>query len=271
MAPYLRSPRSAVPRRGPPAPPAPRPAVPSRRTPPTIAAATRSPDCAPPRERERRGPAARDRAAERARRERRRLGLGEARQQPGARRLGDPVVDRAAEQLVVAERRAPRPSRPPAPPGAAATSRGTSRGQHGARVGGAHLLFGPHQDHRSARPAPGSWTMSSGLHAADQHDAAEQRRRDVVEVATRHRLLRDEARLEQRRRGRAARRAARSSRPRPPRPRRRCRPGRPRAAAPSGPRARCRGRPRATRARRRAPRARRAPRCDARDRAGGSG
>ena len=36
--------------------------------------------------------------------ERRGLGLGEARQQPGARRLGDAVVDRAAEQRVVAER-----------------------------------------------------------------------------------------------------------------------------------------------------------------------
>ena len=40
--------------------------------------------------------------------------------------------------------------------------------------------------------------MSVGLHAADQHDAAEQRRRDVVEVAPGDCLLGDEAGLEQR-------------------------------------------------------------------------
>ena len=75
-----------------------------------------------------------------------------------------------------------------------------------------------------------------------QHDAAEQRRRDVVGVPAGDRRFGLEARLEQVASVRAGDPAARWPPPRPPRRRRRCRPARRTAAGPSAPQRECRDR-----------------------------
>ena len=163
-----------------------------------------------------------------------RLRLGETRQQPArepARRCGRRSRGRAAR---VAAARAPRRSRRPAPPDAARSRASTVARQHAARLGGAQPLRPDAPGRRTAR-RHGEPHHVERVHRADEHDAAEQRRRDVVEMPARDRLFGDEARLEQR--VAVERRAQQRVRrpPRPPRPTRRCHPGRRRAAAPCGP------------------------------------
>ena len=224
----------------------------------------------PARERERRRAAPRDRAPERPRGERCRLGLGEAREQPRAGRLGDPVVDGAAQQLVVAERERG-DERPHLGRLVQRRLQRDRRREHRAGLLRAQLLLGADEHHhqlgrhreagrRPSAPCIGSARCRRAARARCCRGAARPpspRRRGRRRASACWSSGAPEQRVD-RHRARHRRRGA-------------ARPGRPRAAAPSAPRARCPARRRAARPPRRAPRARRARRCAAPDPAGASG
>ena len=90
----------------------------------------------------------------------------EAGKQRRARRLGDAIVDRAAEQLVVAGWRARPPSRPPAPPDARRSRARPRRAARHARRAVRMLLVGPRPATTMSSSGTGSCTMSIGSHAS---------------------------------------------------------------------------------------------------------
>ena len=165
-------------------------------------------------------------------RERGVLGLGETRAAGAparARRSDHPARVPAARSR---RRQAPRRSPRPGPPGAGRGERHLER-EHGARIPGAQSLVGMHQGDpevgRNRQAHDVRW-----IDSPDQHDPAQQRRRHIVRVPTRHGRLGLETSGRAARCSRAATRADDSPPRRPRRRTPRSRLARRRAAGPCG-------------------------------------
>ena len=155
------------------------------------------------------GPPPADRAAERAGARARPLSR---RRNPGSSgaRAGSAMRSSigAAKERQIARCRTRRPSTRRRAACAIAVARSTTCRQHGARVGGAQLHLRV-DEHHAKRRRHGKTHEDERLDRADEHDPAEECRREVVEVSAGDALLGDECREQQLDRRRAASRAAR--------------------------------------------------------------